>query len=63
MLCWGSIVSCAESKGREVPASAATLQCQVDCVSVSKALVKEHYDLFDENIRLKAALAICERRR
>jgi hypothetical protein len=29
-------------------------------VSVSKAFLKEHADLFDEAIRLKAALKVCQ---
>lgn len=45
--------------GPNVPSSDATVQCQKDCVSVSKALVKEHADLFDEVIRLRAALEVC----
>jgi hypothetical protein len=46
-----------------VPASAASVACTMDCVLVTRALVKEHAELFDEVIRLHAALAICEKRR
>ena len=56
-------VSCAGNKVPEVPASASSVRCMQDCVSVTKAFVKEHADLFDEAIRLRAALAICEKRR
>ena len=41
-----------------VPANAATVQCQTDCVPVSKAFIKEHADLYDEVIRLRAALKL-----
>lgn len=58
MLCSLSFVSCA-SKPKSVLIGAATVQCQSECVSVSKAYVKEHADLFDEVIRLKASLKIC----
>lgn len=63
MLCSATIVSCSWNKVPNVPASAATVHCAADCVAVSKAFVKEHADLFDQLIRAKAALAICENRR
>jgi hypothetical protein len=37
----------------------ATMQCQTDCVSVSKGYAIEHGQLFDEVIRLRAALEVC----
>lgn len=63
MLCLGSIVSCSSKLGLNVPASDATVQCKTDCVSVSKAFVKEHANLFDELIRTKAALKTCQEKR
>ena len=51
-----SCVSCQGKLDRRIPLDAATVQCQTDCVSVSKAFLKEHADLFDELIRTKAAL-------
>ena len=60
ILCLMSTVSCA-LKPVPRPASGATVRCAADedCVSVSKAFVREHGELFDENIRLKAALKLC----
>lgn len=55
-LCLLSFVSCTKKPGLSVPASNATAQCKTECVSVSKAFVKEHANLFDELIRTKAAL-------
>ena len=46
-----------------VPASDATVQCQKDCVSVSKAFIKEHGNLFDEAIRLRASLKMCQEKK
>lgn len=63
MSCLLGTVSCAGNRVPSVPASAASVRCQTECVSVTKALVKEHAELFEENIRLHAALAICEHRR
>lgn len=54
-LSWISIASCG-SKVSPVPRSAATVQCGTDCVPVSKAFLKEHADLYDEVIRLRAAV-------
>jgi hypothetical protein len=45
-----------------VPADAATTQCQTDCVQVSKAFVKKAANIYDELIRMKAALKICQER-
>lgn len=60
ILCLLSTVSC----GRAIVSSADnTVQCKADCAFVSKALIKEHAELFDEVIRLREALAICEKRR
>lgn len=44
-----------------VPPSDATVQCTVDCWPVSKAFVKEHANLFNEVIRLRAALEECRK--
>lgn len=62
MLCLVNIVSCTSKQGLSVPASDATTRCKTDCVSVSKALVKEHANLFDEAIRLRAALEDCRKK-
>ena len=43
-----------------VPASDASVQCRQDCVSVTKAFVKEHANLYDEAIRLRASLKMCQ---
>lgn len=56
MLCLSGFVSCASKPAPSVPANAATVQCTTDCVAVSKAFIKEHADLYDEVIRLRAAL-------
>ena len=55
------IVSCTSSKiDTRAPLGPATVQCdpmvRPDCVSVSKAFVKEHADLFDEVIRARATI-------
>ena len=63
MSCLLATVSCAGNTFPNVPASAASVNCHGDCVLVTKALVKEHAELFEEVIRLRAALAICEKRR
>lgn len=60
MLCLCSSVSCA-SKPDTVLIGAATVQCQVDCVRVSKAFVKEHAEVLDRLIRTEAALMQCQR--
>jgi hypothetical protein len=39
----------------------ATVQCTTDCVQVSKGFLKEHAELFNEAIRLRAELAQCRR--
>lgn len=56
-----SLASCGlfgSKQAPSVPANAATVQCHVDCVPVSKAFIKEHADLYDEVIRLRAALKL-----
>lgn len=58
MLCLMSSVSCVSKPARSAAPSAATTRCQVDCVIVSRAFVKEHADLFDEVIRCRAALKL-----
>jgi hypothetical protein len=59
MLCSMSIASCTHKLAPSVPASDATVQCVTDCWSVSKSYVKEHANLFNEVIKLRAALAAC----
>lgn len=60
MLCLLSIASC----GRTIVLSSdATTQCKTECVSVSQSFVKEHAELFEEVIRLRDALAMCEGRK
>ena len=59
MLCLPSIVSCSPKLDPNLVIGEATLQCKVDCVSVSRGFVKEHATLFDELIRTKAALKVC----
>ena len=67
MLLWISsslFIGCSTSKPLEVEeAPPATVQCQTNCVSVSKEFVKEHGRLFARVIRLKAALKLCQERK
>jgi hypothetical protein len=55
-----STVSCANS----IPPNraGASVQCTSDCVAVTKGLLIEHAELFNEVIRLRMALAKCEGR-
>ena len=56
-----SLASCGHfgsKPARSVPANDSTVQCHADCVAVSKAFIKEHADLYDEVIRLRAALKL-----
>ena len=56
-----SLASCghfASKPAPSVPANEATVQCRTDCVPVSKAFIKEHADLYDEVIRLRAAMKL-----
>lgn len=52
--------SCSPTIDKHAPASPASVVCQTNCVSVTPAFVKEHADLFDEVIRLRAALKVCQ---
>ena len=63
MLSLVTIVSCTTKPVPSVPASDATVQCEKDCWSVSKAFVKEHANLFNEVIKLRAALEECRKAR
>ena len=56
MCCLLSSANCAPKSDLRTPLSPATTQCTVECVPVSKAFIKEHAELFDEVIRLRAAL-------
>ena len=61
---WLSIVGCpSKPVPKPDPPSGATTQCLIDCASVSKSFLREHGQLFDENIRLKAALKLCQEKR
>ena len=63
MLSWMSIASCASVPDYKLaPRTGATVQCQTDCVSVSRTFLKEHADLFDEVIRARASLKMCQER-
>lgn len=42
------------------PPSGATVACTTDCFSVSTAFIREHAQLFDEVVRLRAALKLCQ---
>lgn len=57
-----SVTSCQSKPAQSIPASDATVQCQKDCIAVSKAFVKEHANLFNEVIRTKAALEDCRKK-
>lgn len=59
IFCLLTIVSCDSKLVPNVPLGEMTLQCTKDCVSVSKAFIKEHAELFDEDIKLRAALKMC----
>ena len=54
-------VSCA-SKSKPILIGDVTVQCHTDCVPVSKAFIKEHADWGLENVRLKAALDLCQKK-
>ena len=56
--CSLSIASCVSRPDPNLSIGASTVACTVDCVPVSKAFVKEHAELFDEVIRLRAALKL-----
>lgn len=60
MCCLPITASCSTKLDRNAPIGGATVQCQADCVQVSKGFVKEHAELFDELIRTKAALKMCQ---
>lgn len=60
MLSLLSIVSCASKPDPNLVIGEATVQCKANCVSVSRGFVKEHADLFDELVRTKAALKMCQ---
>ena len=59
MLLWWSIGAC-DKRPASVLIGDATAQCTVDCVSVSKGFLKEHANLFDEVIRLRADKKLCQ---
>ncbi len=61
MLLWVSIGACV-NKHKPVLIGEATVQCKVDCVSVSKGYLREHAQLFDEVIRLRADLDLCKKK-
>lgn len=63
ILCLLSTANCANKLDPNAPIGAETTQCAEDCVMVSKAFVKEHAVLFDENIRFRAALKFCQEKR
>ena len=63
MGCLMSTASCTNKLApNPVTPSDATVQCTVDCWSVSKAFVKEHANLFNEVIKLRAALEECRKK-
>ena len=62
MLSLVTTASCTRKVVPSVPANDATVQCTVDCWSVSKAFVKEHAALFNEVIRLREALDTCNKK-
>jgi hypothetical protein len=53
-------VSCANKLDPNLVIGESTVECKVDCVSVSKGFIKEHATLFDELIRTKASLKMCQ---
>ena len=64
VICCGlSIVSCSTKLDPNLVIGEASVQCTTDCVAVTKGFVKEHATLFDELIRTKAALKMCQEKR
>ena len=61
--CLLSTVSCSTKLDPNLVIGEASVQCSSDCVSVTKGFVKEHANLFDELIRTKAALKMCQEKR
>ena len=64
IFCLLSTASCSSKPVPKAAFSDASVQCDAtvrkDCWSVTPAYVKEHAILFDEAIRLKAALKVCQ---
>ena len=60
MLCLFSTVSCHKAPAPSTLEVSASANCNQDCVAVTKQFVLEHALLFDQNIKLKAALKACQ---
>ena len=56
---FSSFVSCATPPAKTVEV-AASVNCKQDCIAVTKQFVLEHAILFEQVIRLKAALKSCQ---
>ena len=63
MLCLLSIVSCSAKLDPNLVIGESSLMCDLDCVVVTKGFIKEHANLFDELIRTKASLKMCQESR
>ena len=63
MLCLLSIVSCSGKLDPNLVIGESSLMCDLDCVVVTKGFIKEHANLFDELIRTKASLKMCQESR
>jgi hypothetical protein len=63
MLCLLSIVSCSTKLDPNLVIGEAAIHCKEDCVVVTKGFVKEHANLFDELIRTKSALKMCQEKK
>ena len=61
--CLLSLGACEHKPDRRAVIGPASAQCTVDCVSVTKPLLKECADSLDEIIRLRAALEQERKRR
>jgi hypothetical protein len=67
IFCLLNIVACSSKPVPKAAFSDASVQCdtlkRTDCWSVTPAYVKEHANLFDELIRTKAALKLCQEKK
>ena len=58
--CLLSIASCSTKLDPNLVIGDASVNCERGCVTVTKGFIKEHANLFDELIRTKAALKMCQ---
>jgi hypothetical protein len=63
MLCLLSTVSCSTKLDPNLVIGESSLRCDLDCVVVTKGFIKEHAKMFDQLIRTKAALKMCQEKK